>query len=105
MDIDGDHGEQLTTVDDEQIFPESQTETIEEPVFVHCPLTASCSSLFIMQFKMRHNLTDEALSDLLKMLRLHIPTSNHFSPSVYKFKTQFSDLKHLTTFAVLVFRN
>lgn len=66
---------------------------VEEPLFLGCPLTAMSSSVLVMQFKMRHDLTQEALSDLLKLLSLHCPTPNHCLPSVYLFNKQFTTLE------------
>ena len=52
-------------------------------------LSSNVSNLLIMKYKMRHNITDVALDDLLKLLRFHSPVPNSISPSVYRFKRQF----------------
>ena len=43
----------------------------EEPLFPGCPITSSSSSLLLLKFQMRHNLTESAMSDLLKLIRIH----------------------------------
>ena len=57
-------------------------------------LSKSTSSLIIMKFKMRHNLTDQCLADLLQLLRLmHCPTPNNCVSSLYYFKKNFVEKK------------
>ena len=72
---------------------EALSQTTEEALFAGCPLTTNSSNLLILQFKMRHNLTQEALADLLKLLQLHCPSPNHCLPSVYLFNKRFEGLK------------
>ena len=57
-------------------------------------LSVSSSSVLIMKFKMRHNLTQEALADLLQLIKLHCPSPNQCSSSVYQFKKHFPDLNY-----------
>ena len=38
--------------------------------------TVSASSVLVLQFKMKHKLTQEALGDLLELLKLHCPSPN-----------------------------
>ena len=47
-----------------------------EPLYANSPITVAESSALIMQFKMRHHLSNECLSDLLHLLKLHCPTPN-----------------------------
>ena len=60
----------------------------EEKVFIDCPLTKSASNLLILQYSMRHSLSQEAVGDLLKLLSIHCPTPNtviiliHFPESI-----------------------
>ena len=56
--------------------------------------TAQSSSVLLMKFIMKHRITQEALSDLLKVLQLHCPTPNNFPSTVYHFKKQFKDFQH-----------
>ena len=52
----------------------------------------SASSLLIMQFKQRYQLTKERLGDLLRLIRLHLPTPNQ-CPSLYLFNKQYQEAK------------
>lgn len=56
-------------------------------------VVSSCS-LLVKQYSVRHNLTQEALADLLKLLRLHSSTPSILPPSVYLFEKQFKPLKY-----------
>lgn len=56
-------------------------------------LTVSASSILIMQYKTKHNLTNEAVGDLLQLLKLHCPTPNKCYRSLYLFKKQFLKMK------------
>lgn len=56
-------------------------------------LTVGASSVLLLQFKMKHKLTQEALGDLLELLKLHCPFPNKCFQSLYLFKKQFCDLK------------
>lgn len=62
---------------------------VRDTLYDGAPLTLSASNLLIMQFKMRHNLTDGCVSDLLKLLKLHCPSPNNCAPSLYHFKNHF----------------
>lgn len=64
----------------------------DPPLYDGAPITLSSSNLLIMQYKMRHKLTDEGLADLLQLLKLHCPSPNHCLPSIYYFKKHFRDL-------------
>lgn len=61
-------------------------------------LTVSASSVLVLQFKMKHKLTQEALGDLLELLKLHCPSPNKCFQSVYLFTKQFHELKLPVTF-------
>ena len=63
------------------------------PLYDGAPLSEFTSSLMIMKFKMRHNLTDQCLADLLHLLRLHCPVPNHCPSSLYLFKKNFVETK------------
>ena len=41
-----------------------------------------------MKFKMRHNLSNESLQDLLSLIKLHCPTPSDCITSLYKFRKQ-----------------
>ena len=49
----------------------------DERMLYDCaPLTISSSNYLVLKYKLRHNLTNEAVADLLKLLALHCPTPN-----------------------------
>lgn len=54
-------------------------------VFQNSSLTVTSSLILIKKYQMRHKLTQEALSDLLQLMRLHFPTPNLLPPSLYLF--------------------
>lgn len=60
-------------------------------------LTLASSSVLIIKYKMRHNLTQEALGDLLQLIKLHCPSPNRCPSSVYQFKKGFPDLNYPIT--------
>lgn len=62
------------------------------PLLDGAPLTLSTSNVLIMQNKMRHSLTDDSLADPLQLLKLHCPTPNSCSSSIYYFKKHFSSI-------------
>ena len=64
----------------------------DPPLYDGARLTLSTSNILIMQYKMRHKLTDECLADLLQLLKLHCPTPNRCLQSTYYFKKHFSRL-------------
>lgn len=66
----------------------STVDLSSQSVFLNCPLTVTESVLLIKKYQMRHNLTQEALSDLLQLMRLHFPSPNHFPRTVYLFNKE-----------------
>ena len=92
-----DEDEQLDDeqLDDEQLDDDASAATKTDcPLYSGASLTVSSSNILIMQYKMRHNLTDQALADLLHLLRLHCPTPNHCVPSIYHFEKPFQRMKY-----------
>ena len=92
-----DEDEQLDDeqLDDEQLDDDASAATNTDcPLYSGASLTVSSSNILIMQYKMRHNLTDQALADLLHLLRLHCPTPNHCVPSIYHFEKPFQRMKY-----------
>ena len=49
-------------------------------------LTVSSSAVLIMKYKLRHKLTEEAIADLLRLIKLHCPSPNRSLTSVYVLK-------------------
>ena len=61
---------------------------VSATVFINCPLTLTRSMLLLKKFQMRHHLTQDALADLLQLMRLHFPSPNCFPKSLYLFNQQ-----------------
>lgn len=87
-----------STDEDEEPVDCYSTAANADPLYDGASLTVSSSNILIMQYKMRHSLTDQALTDLLHLLRLHCPTPNHCAPSIYHFKKHFQGMKYPVTF-------
>ena len=47
---------------------QKETVALNDPLFPGCPLTVTSSNVLIMQLKMQHNLTQEALAHLLQLI-------------------------------------
>ncbi|XP_065900912.1 uncharacterized protein [Dysidea avara] len=52
-------------------------------LFEGSSLNTLTSNVLILKYSMKHKLTNDALADLLKLLKLHLPTPNHCAESVY----------------------
>ena len=87
-----DQNEQLPV---DELSTASRSQTV---LFQNCPLTVTSSLLLIKKYQMRHNLTQEALSDLLQLMRLHFPTPNLLPRSLYLFNKQLPLLRDLLEF-------
>ncbi len=73
---------------------DDDTETpVDEKVFSNCPVTKSVSNLLILQYSRRHDLTQEAVADLLNLLSIHCPSPNAVPPSLHSFQGQFPSLQ------------
>lgn len=68
-----------------------EKQAVEKPLFEGCPLTLAASNTLVMKFKMRHGLTKGALSDLLKLIKLHCPVPNSCCRSLYYFNKLFME--------------
>ena len=49
-------------------------------------LNTLSSNVLILKYSMKHKLTNDALADLLKLLKLHLPTPNRCIESVYRLR-------------------
>ena len=95
----------VTAYDNESESDESDEDNRNSPivsdderrVFEDCPLTESSSNLLILNYSIRHNLTLQATSDLLDLLRLHCPVSNTIPSSLHRFYNQLPKLNYPTT--------
>ena len=91
-DIDDIEDDIQVTVDEE--LPSSSA----VPLYDGSSLTITASSIVVMKYVQRHNLTKEALADFLSILRLHCPLSNRCPATPYLFYKQFAELKYTTIF-------
>ena len=57
-------------------------------LFNGCPLSLSTSTILIKKFQIRHKLSQEALSDMLELMKLHFPVTNHFPRSLHLFNKE-----------------
>lgn len=57
-------------------------------------LTVAASSIMMMNLKMKHNLTDTCMEDILKLIKFHCPTPNNCVRSVYLLKKNFKESKY-----------
>ena len=57
-------------------------------LFNGCPLSLSTSMILIKKFQIRHKLSQEALSDMLELMKLHFPVANNFPGSLYLFNKE-----------------
>ena len=69
-----------------------------EPLYKGALLSVPSSNVLIYKFSMRHNISNEGMSDLLKLIALHCPISNNCVGSVFLLRKYFSDSKLKTTF-------
>jgi len=58
---------------------------LESPLYSGAPVTMYAALLLILAFVLNHNLTNEALADLLSLLNIVLVQPNLVPPSVYKF--------------------
>ena len=82
-----------SSVDDDQLSSaptDLDTIVSNNPVlFNDCPLSLSTSTILIKKFQLRrHKLSQEALSDMLELMKLHFPVANNFPGSLYLFNKE-----------------
>ena len=75
-----------------EVLPVAESESV--PLYEGAELSVCASSVLVMKYMMKHNLTQEALGDL-SLLRIHCPAPNQCPPSVYMFRKQFGQLRYL----------
>lgn len=81
----------------DDITDDAECETRGTELYPGSLLTQTSSSLLIKQYSVRHNLTQEALADLLRLLHLHCPSPNLLPASLYSFQKQFCSLQYPLT--------
>ena len=57
-------------------------------------ITTSASSVIIMKYATKHNLTVNALADLLQLVKLHCPSPNNIPSTLFHFKKEFQELQY-----------
>ena len=68
------------------------------PLYEGSSLTCASSCILLMKYAMKHNITKDALADLLELVRLHCPKPNTCPPTLYYFNKQFENLKYPVKF-------
>ena len=70
---------------------ETATTTSSSPaLYQDSAISTSASNVLIMEYSIKHNLTNDALADLLKLLRVHLPSPNNCTASAHLFKKLFA---------------
>ena len=66
----------------------------QEPLYKGANVTLGSVMVLLVLFVIRHNLTSEALENLLSIIAALLPASNILPSSVSRFKKYFANLKH-----------
>lgn len=75
----------------------SQSTSSAEPLYEGSSLTSVSSSVLLMKYAMKHNLTREALTDLLDLTKLHCPLPNTCPSSLHLFEKHFKEMDYKAT--------
>lgn len=80
---------------DDEVDSENTEKEDDPPVYPSCPLRLSESILLIMTLAIRHNLTGDALADVIKLVDLHcVPGPNsHSIKTLRELKSYFANSK------------
>ena len=62
------------------------------PLYEGSALTCASNSILMLKYAMKHNITKDALADLLDLIKLHCPKPNTCPPTLYYFNKQFQNL-------------
>ena len=81
-DFEHDRQHSSNSISDTPRNPQQFEQQLATPLFEGSNLTCASSSILIMKYAMKHNITKDTLSDLLDLLRLHCPKPNS-CPSTY----------------------
>ena len=98
---------EVVSPEETSLHVQSEAEEVNEPtlenteqtnpvalLYSNAPITTMCSNVILMKFVMKHRITQEALSDLLKVLQLHLPSPNNAPFTLYHFRKNFTDLQY-----------
>ena len=89
MEVDSGHGSKSAEYDVSRV-----TRAIADcPLFERSSVSTSASNVLLMEYGMKHNLT---LEDLLKLLKLLLPSPNNCPRSTYLFRKLFNDYQSFT---------
>ena len=79
---------------EETSFSKEKTDADQEPLYQGSNVTLGSVMVLLVLFVSRHNLTSEALENLLSIIAAILPASSILPSSLNRFKKYFSDLKH-----------
>ena len=68
----------------------------DRPLFEGSPITTSANNVMVMEYSMKHNLTNETLADLLKLLNLLLPSPNNCPRSTHLMRKLFDKHQSFT---------
>ena len=74
--------------------PKEKTDLDQEPLYKDANVTLGSVMVLLVMFVIRHNLTSEALENLLSIIAALLPASSILPSSVSRFKKYFTNLKH-----------
>ncbi|XP_068737234.1 uncharacterized protein [Montipora capricornis] len=74
--------------------PKEKTDFDQEPLYKGANVTLGSVMVLLVMFVIRHNLTSEALENLLSIIAALLPASSILPSSVSRFKKYFTNLKH-----------
>ena len=74
--------------------PKEKTDLDQEPLYKGANVTLGSVMVLLVMFVIRHNLTSEALENLLSIIAALLPASSILPSSVSRFKKYFTNLKH-----------
>ena len=74
--------------------PKEKTDLDQEPLYKGANVTLGSVMVLLVLFVIRHNLTSEALENLLSIIAALLPASSILPSSVSRFKKYFANLKH-----------
>lgn len=66
------------------------------PLFEGSPISTSANNVLVMEYSMKHNLTNEGLADLLKLQSLLLPTPNNCPRSTHLLRKLFDKYQSFT---------
>jgi len=71
----------------------------DEKLFPDAPVTLNETLVMVLQFTLKHSLSEIALDDLPKMFTLVLPQNHQLDDSKYLFHKFFQELEHVLFFS------